>query len=155
MDEMMDSMMAGMSKQEKQDMMARMMEKFFADMTAEEKQKLMEQLMPKMMEGVNMMEMMPKMMAGMMGGGESMGGMMSMMSGMMAGAQGTDTQMMPQMMSTMMPQCLGMMLPNMAKERRVDFVLQMVAVLAEQGSAGMSDEEKKDFLSKIAEKVKI
>ena len=55
MDEMMDSMMAGMSKQEKQDMMARMMEKFFADMTAEEKQKLMEQLMPKMMEGVNMM----------------------------------------------------------------------------------------------------
>jgi len=140
MDEMMDSMMAGMSKQEKQDMMARMMEKFFADMTAEEKQKLMEQLMPKMMEGVNMMEMMPKMMAGMMGGGESMGGMMSMMSGMM---------------STMMPQCLGMMLPNMAKERRVDFVLQMVAVLAEQGSAAMSDEEKKDFLSKIAEKVKI
>jgi hypothetical protein len=145
MDEMMESMMAGISKEEKQNMMAKMMERFFADMTAEEKQKMMEQMMPKMMEGVNMMEIMPKMMAGMMGSRENGGGMMGMMSGMMAGAQGTEI--------TMMPQCLSMMLPNIPKEQRIDFVLKMVTILLEQGSVGMSDEEKRDFVAKVVEKV--
>jgi len=154
MDEMMESMMAGMSKEEKQDMMAKMMEKFFADMTAEDKQKMIEQMMPKMMEGVNMMEIMPKMMAGMMGGRESGRGMMGMMSGMMAGAQGTEMTMMPRMMSVMMPQCLSVMLPNIPKEQRIDFVLKMVTILLEQGSVGMSDEEKKDFVAKVVEKVR-
>jgi len=154
MDEMMESMMAGMSKEEKQDMMAKMMETFFADMTAEDKQKMIEQMMPKMMEGVNMMEIMPKMMAGMMSGRESGGGMMGMMSGMMAGAQGTEMTMMPQMMSVMMPQCLSMMLPNIPKEQRIDFVLKMVTILLEQGSVGMSDEEKKDFVAKVVEKAR-
>ena len=154
MDEMMESMMAGMSKEEKQDMMAKMMEKFFADMTAEDKQKMIEQMMPKMMEGVNMMEIMPKMMAGMMSGRESGGGMMGMMSGMMAGAQGTEMTMMPRMMSVMMPQCLSVMLPNIPKEQRIDFVLKMVTILLEQGSVGMSDEEKKDFVAKVVEKVR-
>jgi hypothetical protein len=154
MDEMMDSMMAGMSKEEKQDMIAKMMEKFFADMTAEDKQKMMEQMMPRMMEGVNMMEIMPRMMASMMGGGESGGGMMGMMSGMMADAQGTEMAMMPQMMSAMMPQCLTTMLPNIPKEQRIEFVLKMVTILLEQGSVGMSEEEKRDFVAKVVEKAK-
>jgi len=154
MDEMMESMMAGISKEERQDMMAKMMERFFADMTAEDKKKMIEQMMPKMMEGVSMMEIMPKMMAGMMGGRKSGGRMMRMMSGMMTGAQGTEMAMMPQMMSAMMPQCLNMMLPNIPKEQRIDFVLKMVTILLEQGSVGMSDEEKRDFVAKVAKKVK-
>jgi len=111
--------------------MAKMMEKFFADMTAEDKQKMMEQMMPRMMEGVNMMDIMPRMMASMMGGGEGGGGMMGMM-----------------------PQCLTMMLPSMPKEQRIAFVLKMVTNLLEQGSVGMSDEEKRDFVAKVVQKAK-
>jgi hypothetical protein len=139
MDEMIDSMMAGISKEEKQGMMAKMVEKFFADMTAEDKQKMMEQMMPRMMEGVNMMDIMPRMMASMMGGGEGSGGMMGMM---------------PQMMSAMVPQCLTMMLPSIPKEQRIEFVLKMVTILLEQGSVGMSDEEKRDFVAKVVQKAK-
>ncbi len=47
-----------------------------------------------------------------------------------------------------------MMLPNMPKERRIDFVLNMVTTLVEQGCVGMSDDEKEDFVAKVVEKVK-
>jgi hypothetical protein len=150
MDKIMGVMMGRMSKGEKDEMMDKMMEKFFADMTAEDKQKMMGEMMPNMMSGVNMMEMMPKMMMGMMGGGEGMGGMMSKMMG---GGKEGKMPMMPQMMMGMMPQCLNMMLPNMPKGKRVDFILEMVTILVEQGSAGMSDNERKDFVAKMIEKV--
>ncbi len=136
MEKMMDRMMGKMSKEEKEGMMSKMMDKFFADMTVEDKQKMMEEMMPKMMEGVNMMEMMPKMMMNMMGGGEGLGGMM------------------PLMMTEMMPLCLVMMLPKMPKENKIEFVLKMVTSLMEQGGAGMSEEEKKGFVSKVTDKVK-
>lgn len=139
MDKMMGAMMGRMSKEAKVDMMNKMMEKFFAELTAEDKQKMMAEMMPKMMEGVNMMDMMPKMMMDMMGGGEGEGGMMGMM---------------PKMMMDMMPQCLSAMLPNLAKETRIDFVLKLVAILVEQGSVGMSSEEKEDFVAKVIQKVK-
>jgi len=148
MDEMMGAMMGSMSKEERQDMMGTMMEKFFADMTVEDKQK--------MMEGINMMEMMPKMMMGMMGGSqggsECGGGMMGMMSQMMGG-QGMGMTMMPHMMTQMMPNCLNAMLPSLPKEQRVDFVLNMITTLMEQGSVGMSEEEKNEFIAKILERV--
>ncbi len=153
MDKMMGVMMGRMSKGEKEEMMGKMMEKFFADMTAEDKQKMMGEVMPKMMEGVNMMEMMPKMMMGMMGGGEGEGGMMGMMSKMMGGGQGTEMSMMPQMMMGMMPQCLKIMLPNMPKEKRIDFMLEIVATLVEHSCADMSNKEKEDIVAKMIEKV--
>jgi len=96
-----------------------------------------------------MMEMMPKMMMGMMGGGEKCGGMM----GMMSGGQRKGTPMMPRMMTQMMPHCLNMMLPGVPREERVDFVLNMMTTLMEQGSAGMSEEEKSEFVAKILERV--
>ena len=61
--------------------------------------------------------------------------------------------MMPQMMTKMMPNCLRTMLPIIPKEERIDFVLDMVSVLVEQGSSEMSDEERRAFLAKVAEKV--
>lgn len=100
------------------------------------------------------MGMMPQMMMSMMGGGEGQGGMMGMMSEMMGGGQETETPMMPQMMMEMMPQCMKMMLPNMPKEKRIEFVLEMTAALIEQGSDGMSKEEKNDFKAAVVEKVK-
>ncbi len=85
---------------------------------------------------------------------EGMGDMMGMMSKMMERCKQMGAQMMPEMMMEMMPKCLGMMLPNMPKEKRQAFTLKMVAILKEQGCVGMSEEEKKDFLAKIIEKVK-
>ena len=144
MDEMMEAMMGSMSKEEKMEMMGTMMEKFFAGMTTEDKQKLMEQMMPKMMEGVNMMDM--------MGGDEKGAGMMGMMSQMMSGGQGKGMPM-PRMMTQMMPHCLNIMLPSVPKGERVDFVLNMITTLMEQGAAGMSEEEKNEFVAKVLEKV--
>jgi hypothetical protein len=141
MDEMMEAFIGSMSKEDKQDMMSKMMEKFFGDMTAEDKQKMMEQMMPKMMEGINMMEMMPRM-------------MMSMMSGMTGGSQGTGMPaMMPHMMTQMMPHCMNIMVPGIPKDERVEFILNMITSLMEQGTAGMSEEEKNEFVAKVMERV--
>jgi predicted GTPase len=147
-------MMGRMSKEEKEEMMGKMIDKFFSDMTVDDRKKMMAEMMPKMMEGINMMEMMPQMMMSMMGGGEGEGGMMGMMSKMMGGGKETEMPMMPQMMMEMMPQCLRMMLPNVVKEKRIDFVSEMIDTLMEQGCVGMSEEEKQDFTAKVAEKVK-
>jgi hypothetical protein len=73
--------------------------------------------------------------------------MMGMMSKMMEGDHF-------EMMMEMMPKCLGMMLPNVPKEKRVEFALKMVAALMEQSQVGMSEEEKEDFVEKVIEKVK-
>ena len=82
-----------------------------------------------------------------MKGCEGQGEMMEIMSKMMEGCT-------PDMMMDMMPHCFGMMLPKMSKEKRTEFVLKMVATLTQQGSSGMSDEEKKTFLGKVVETVK-
>ncbi len=150
MDKMMEFMMGRMSKEEKDNMMDKMMDKFFADMTAEDKQKMMEEMMPKMMMG---MMGGSKGEGGMMGGSKGEGGMMGMMSKMMEGGKEGEMPMMPKMMMGMMPQCVKIMLPNMPKEKRLDFVLEMVTTLVEQGSVGMSENEKKDFVAKMIEKV--
>jgi hypothetical protein len=46
-----------------------------------------------------------------------------------------------------------MMLPNIPKEKRIDFVMKMIDTLMEQGCVGLSEEEKKDFVEKIIEKL--
>ncbi|MFC2058749.1 hypothetical protein ACFLTS_03780 [Chloroflexota bacterium] len=154
MERMMGFMTERMSKEDKESMMGKMMEKFFAGMTVEDKQKMMMEMMPKMMEGVNLMDIMPQMMMGMMGGGGEKGSdKMGMMSRMMGGRQETSAGMMPNMMINMMPKCLDMMIPSIGKQERCDFVLDMVTTLVERGSEGMSDEEKKDFVARIVEKV--
>ncbi len=73
--------------------------------------------------------------------------MMGMMSKMMEGCG-------PDMMVDMMPQCLGMIFQYIPKEKRSDFALKTISTLMEQASAGMSEEEKKDFRAKVVEKVK-
>ena len=82
-----------------------------------------------------------------MKGCESQGEMMEMMSKMMEGCT-------PEMMMDMLPHCFGIMLPKMQKEKRTEFVLKMISTLAEQGCSGLSEQEKKDFLAKVIEKVK-
>jgi hypothetical protein len=154
MDKMMEFMMGRMSEQEKEEMMGKMMDKFFATMSADDKKAMMAEMMPKMMAGVNMMEIMPKMMmGGMMGGGKGDTGMPGMMAQMMGGGGQTPGTMMPHMMSEMMPHCLGTMLPAMPKESRMDFILKMIDIEMEKGCAGLTEDEKKNFVARVIEKV--
>jgi hypothetical protein len=148
MEKMMGFMMGRMSKEDKEEMMDKMMGEFFADMTAEDKQNMMAAMMPKMMEGMNFMEMMPQMMMGMMGGGEGKGGMgaPAAEAGAPGEGEGAHASMMQTMMTKMMPQCLEMMLPKMPQEERREFVLRMVSLLARKGCAEMSEEEKNDIV---------
>jgi hypothetical protein len=73
--------------------------------------------------------------------------MIGFMSKMMQGDK-------PEMMTEMMTNCLGMMLQNMQKKNRITFTLKIVGDLVEQTCVGMSDEERKDFMAKVVEKVK-
>lgn len=111
--------------------------------------------MPNMMEGINMLEMMPERMMSMLGGGKGEGGMMRMMSKMMEGGKGMEMSMRLQMLMEMMPQCSRILLRNVPIEKRIEFVLNMDATLVGQGSVGMSEKEKKDFVAKVVEKVRI
>ncbi len=117
-------------------MMEKMMEECCPGMTADEKKKMMG-------------EMMPKMMMAMMGGEEGEAGMESMMAQMKSACGGEGG--MSAMMMEMMPKCLGMMLSKMSKEKRVEFALKMVTTLVEQGCAGMSEEEKEEFITVLVE----
>jgi hypothetical protein len=108
-------------------------------------------MMPRMMEGVNMMDLMPKMMIGMMGGEhrECCKEMLAMRTG---GGKSLETSGMPQMMMEMMPHCLTMMLPHLSKDKRKAFTLQMVATLMERSCTDMP-EEKSQFVAQVMEKV--
>ena len=100
------------------------------------------------------MEKMSKCMMEMMSGKKNMNDMMGMMSKMMEGSQKEEGTGIPSIGLTMMPHCLKMMLPRLPKEKRMDFVSEMIPVLVEQGCLGMAEEEKKDFLAKVIEKLK-
>jgi hypothetical protein len=67
----------------------------------------------------------------------------------------TMDNMMPHMMKEMMPDCLTHLLPKMSNKMRVDFILNLTDILAEQGSVEMSEKEKEDLVVKIIEKVKV
>ena len=56
-------------------------------------------------------------------------------------------------MEIMMPQCIKMVLPKMTKKKRIDFAMNIVSTLVEHGSSGLSEEEKRDFVSRIIQGV--
>ncbi|MHC4791251.1 MAG: hypothetical protein ACYS8Y_07420 [Planctomycetota bacterium] len=72
--------------------------------------------------------------------------MMGMMSKTTSGAKEMGMSMIPQMMMEMMPRCLKVMVLNILKEKRIDFILKMVTTLGEQGCAGMSEGEKEGLI---------
>ena len=159
MESMMERMVGRMSPEDRRHMMSGMMEHFFEGMTVEDRQSMMAEMMPKMMEGINMAEMMPKIMMGMMpgmaGGGHKADGAASAAGHGASGDPGGQgpASGMHEMMVHMMPQGCRMMLPRMPREARTEFVLSMVDVLLEQGIAGLSDEEKDDFIAAVMARV--
>jgi RNase adaptor protein for sRNA GlmZ degradation len=73
---------------------------------------------------------------------------------MMDKAMGVMMGRMPKMMTRMMPHCLKIMLPKIAKEKRIEFVLKLVETGMQHGSVGMSEEEREDFVAKVVERAK-
>jgi hypothetical protein len=90
----------------------------------------------------------------MMSGRKNMYDLMGMMPKGMEKGQSGEGPGIPSIWLTMMPHCLKMMLPRIPKEKRMDFVSEMIPILVEQGCLGMAEEEKKDFMAKVIEKLK-
>lgn len=143
-EKMMGHMIGRMTKEEKDLMLNQMMDEFLSDLSAEDRKEIIEEMFPKMMQGINMMEMMPQMMMEMMWGQSEEGGI-SKMNGSKKHPQ---VNMMPEMMMEMMPQCLKVITPNIPKEKRTEFILKMLTILTEQGCADMSNKEKEEFFKK-------
>lgn len=73
--DMTEKFLADMTVEEKQNIVSNIMDKFFADMTIEDKKKIMSEITPQMMEGFDMAVIMPQMMMAMMGRGQQKEGM--------------------------------------------------------------------------------
>jgi len=126
-----------MNESERKAMMKSMMEQFFGGMNADEKMKMCATMMGKMTEGIDMSEMMPKM-------------MMGMMSGSVQGRAEHKMPHMPEMMlKQMMPHGIGIMLPAIDPDRRGDVAAAILTAIVEKGLAGMSDEQRLNFLNTL------
>jgi len=99
-----------------------------------------------------MEEMMEKMVCGM-----SQEDRRKMMEKFFAGTtvedkQGLMGKAMPRMME-MMPKCVEMVVPQMPKEDRVEFVVGIIPLLMEKARTGMSEDEQRDLKARVAEKL--
>jgi Na+/citrate or Na+/malate symporter len=142
------------NKDDRQAMMRSMMEQFFGGMGADEKKEMCATMMGKMIEGLDMKEMMPKMMMGMMSGGagDGPGKMHEMMAQKMQGGSGQQMSQMPEMMlKMMMPHCIGMMLPAIDMDKRGEVAAAIVAAILEKGSVGMSGEQSRSYRKALDE----
>jgi len=135
-----------MNKEEMQGMMCDTMAQMFAGMSIDEKKEMMMGMMGKMKEGINMEEMMSK-----MGAMEGSGGMKEMMAKMMQGGEEQDSMMPEMMLKGMMPHCIKMMMPAISKGKRADLVSGMVSTLLDEASSGMTDEEKAALKATVVE----
>lgn len=132
-----------------QDMLHEMMQQMFANMTPDEKIEMMMGIMNKMKEGPSKEETAPE-----TGAKKGPGGMKEAMSKMMQGGDGQKSMMPEMMLKGMMPHCIKMMMPAISKDKRADLVSDMIGTLMEQGSSGMSADEKAAFVAKVAETIK-
>ena len=137
-----------MNKEEMQSMMCETMAQMFAGMSIDEKKEMMMGMMGKMKDGINMEEMMST-----MGSKEGPGGMKEMMGKMMQGGGEQDSMMPEMMLKGMMPHCIKMMMPAVAQGKRADLVSGLIGTLVEQASSGMSDEEKAALKARVAETI--
>jgi hypothetical protein len=143
-----------MNRDERQAMMRSMIEQFFGGMDADEKKEMCATMMGKLVEGLDMKEMMPKMMMGMMSGGaaDGPGKMHEMMAQKMQGGAAQPMSQMPEMMlKMMMPHCIGMMLPAIDMDKRGDVAAAILSAIVEKGSVGMSDEQRQSFRKALEE----
>jgi len=85
-----EKFLADMTIEEKQKIVSHIMEKFLAGMTTEDKQKIMAEIAPQVMEGFDTTVIMPQMLMAMMGLGQpkdGMSGIMPMMASVKSSAK--------------------------------------------------------------------
>jgi predicted GTPase len=73
------------------------------------------------------------------------------MESVMGEGKGEGMPPMAKMMEQMMPHGLGVILPQMPKENRVEFSIKMIKSLLDNGTNGMTAEEKKAYMQRIIE----
>ena len=61
---------------------------------------------------------------------------------------------MPQIMASLMPKCLKTVLPKLSKEDRVEFALELISILVDEGSVRMSEEEREEFVFQLEEQIR-
>lgn len=81
---------------------------------------------------------------------------MDEMQGMMAkfkegGPEGHTPHMPEKMLRMMVPHCIGMMLPKVAVDKRGEIAASILSTIVAKGSGGMSEEEKRAFISALGE----
>ena len=56
-------------------------------------------------------------------------------------------------MAEMMPKCLRTVLPKLSKEDRVAFALELMSIIVDKGTVRMSEQEREDFVSQLAQQI--
>ena len=136
--------MKTMDKEQMQSVMHEKMRKMCAGMSSDEKTDMMMGMMEKMKENIDFEQMMSKISTD-----EGPGGMKEMMGKMMEG-RGDDHAMMPEMMlKAMMPHCITMMMPKVSKDKRADLASDLIATVVEQATDDMTEAEKAAFVGKV------
>lgn len=133
-----------MDKDQMQSVMHEKMRKMCAGMSSDEKTDMMMGMMEKMKENIDFEQMMSKMSAD-----DGPGGMKEMMAKMMQGGEGHEAQMPEMMLKVMMPHCITMMMPKVSHDKRADLASGLVATVVEQASKEMGAEEKAAFVGKV------
>ena len=148
------SVLSIMSKEEKQNLMLWTVDRFLVEMTVTDKKNMMLKIMPQMLKGIDMLEIMPVIMATMMGCEKQEGsGLMGIASKMFNGGEGMETSMMVLMMMEMIPQDIKVMLPNMPKEKRIEFAHRVMNILMNEGCRDMSEEERDAFINGLMKRI--
>ncbi len=135
----MEIMMNKMCSGDKEKMMNEMMGKFCENLSVEDRKKMIESMMPKMMHGVNMLELMPTMMMKMMNNSDSCCNNMP----------DSKMNMMPDMAQKMMPACLEFILSKISIDERKQFILKLISVINDYGLNNFDTAEKKVFVKEI------
>jgi len=78
----------------------------------------------------------------------------AMMPRVMAFTTKTSRGNMPRIMVEMMPKCLKTVLPKLSKEDRVEFALELISILVDEGSVRMSEEEREEFVFQLEEQIR-
>lgn len=167
---MMGIMIGRMSKEEKEEMMLKMMPKMMEgidmaevmpkmmtgmmkNISLDDLFRILKKLFPKILSGVkSIKEAIPKLMDAMP---KFMEKMMPAMMKMMGKDNIEGGMMMPNMVMKMMPHCLDVMFPYMPKEKRINFVVNMVdSLVGKEGCTGISKKEKEEIKAEIIKRIK-
>ena len=78
----------------------------------------------------------------------------AMMPRLMATTVKSSRGRMPQIMAELMPKCLETLLPNLSKQERINFALQIISIIVDKGTVRMSEAEREEFVSRLEREIR-